>query len=75
MSNNDNNDFPGQRLLTTKEAMLYLGIKNDRTLKKYESEGFITNLSEDRFDRYDKNELDNYINNKLAEKKTKLKAS
>lgn len=73
MKNKD--EFAGKRLLTSKEAMLYLGIKNSRTLKKYEAQGFITNVSEDRFDRYDIRELDRYVDNRLEEKKTERKIS
>lgn len=75
MDNKEKEPFLGQRLLTSKEAMLYLAIKNERTLKKYEDLGYITNVSIDRFAKYDKNELDNFINKKLEEKKTERKIS
>lgn len=50
-----------KRLFTSKEAMEYLGIKSDRTLRTLVNEKKLISVSFDRHLRFDKNDLDDFI--------------
>ena len=71
MSKDKKIEFIGQRLLTTPEAMLYLGVKSRITFKKkYAAKYGLIDKSEDNWPRYDIRDLE-----EILEKKTQVPSS
>ena len=62
-----------KRLLNTKETMVYLGIQSKRTLDKLVADGKLLNVGFGRFLKFDKNDVDAFI--EKQKKNLTIKAS